>query len=54
MANEKETNQKQLKRRRDTAPLELALAASYPQTHSRNVPHRKRTNDTVPMTIEVG
>jgi hypothetical protein len=28
MANEKETNQKQLKRRRDTALLELALAAN--------------------------
>jgi hypothetical protein len=54
MANEKVTNQKLIKRRRDTALLELALAASYPQTHTKNMLHRKHTNDAVPMTIEVG
>lgn len=54
MADEKVTSQKLLKRRRDTALLELALASSYPQTHARNVLHPKRTNDTVPVTLGVG
>jgi hypothetical protein len=54
MADEKVTNLKLLKRRRDTALLELALAASYPQTHTRNMSHGRRTNDAVPATSGMG
>ena len=54
MANEKVTNQELLRRRRDTALGELALAASYPQTHTRNMLQRKHTNVVVPAAIEVG
>lgn len=54
MADEKVTNQKLVKLRRDTALFDLALAASYPQTHTRNVARPTRTNNAAPLTREVG
>jgi hypothetical protein len=54
MANEKVTNQELLKLRRDIALRELALAVSYPQTHTGIILHRKRTNGAVPVTSGMG
>jgi hypothetical protein len=54
MANERVTIQELLKLRRDAALRELALAASYPQTHAVNNLHRKRTKDAVPVIPEMG
>jgi hypothetical protein len=50
MANDKATNQELLSLRREEALRELALASSYPQTHSRTVMHRKSTDPAIPVT----
>lgn len=54
MADEKVTHQGLIKLRREVALRELALASSYPQTHSGIVTHRKRTDGAIPGTPEMG
>lgn len=50
MTDDKWRNQARLKLRRDAALRELALAFSYPQTHTRIVRHRKRIDGALQVT----
>jgi hypothetical protein len=54
MADEKVTSHELLKLRRHVALRELALAVSYPQTHTGVVSHRKREHGAVPVTQDKG
>jgi hypothetical protein len=54
MADEKVTNRDLIKLRRSVALRELALAVSYPQTHTGITMHGKRTHGAIPVTPEMG
>jgi hypothetical protein len=54
MTDAKVKNQDLIKLRRDVALRELALAVSYPQTHTGIVMQCKRTDGAVPVTPETG
>jgi hypothetical protein len=54
MADEKVTNRDLIKLRRSVALRELALAVSYPQTHSGITMHGKRTDGAIPVAPEMG
>jgi hypothetical protein len=52
MADEKVMISELIRLRRSTKPCEFALAAFYPQTHSGNAAHLKRTERSISMTPE--
>ena len=52
MTDAKVKNQELIKLRRDVALRELALASSYPQTHTGIVMQRKRIDGAIPVTPE--